>query len=171
MLPCLALSIIRWGSRIKWSNPGNGVAPSPQPRFKSYWKASLRVTLDGHQLNFKILVSLAFDADSSFYMLHQHDDKLFFSHFRTSSFCIILLCPGIFWAFLLSLISFDLFLSDMAPFFFFIHLVSCVFHYYLNSLRVFLFHSFGFLCVSLLFKFFESFSFSFIWFPVCFPII
>ena len=27
MLPCLALSIIRYGSRVKWSNPGKGVAP------------------------------------------------------------------------------------------------------------------------------------------------
>ena len=26
MPPCLTLSIIRWGSRVKWSNPGNGVA-------------------------------------------------------------------------------------------------------------------------------------------------
>ena len=25
--PCLTLSIIRYGSRVKWSNPGNGVAP------------------------------------------------------------------------------------------------------------------------------------------------
>ena len=29
MPPCLTLSIIRYGSRVKWSNPGNGVAPSP----------------------------------------------------------------------------------------------------------------------------------------------
>ena len=27
MPPCLTLSIIRQGSRVKWSNPGNGVAP------------------------------------------------------------------------------------------------------------------------------------------------
>ena len=31
MLPCLTLSIIRYGSRVKWSNPGNGVTPSPTP--------------------------------------------------------------------------------------------------------------------------------------------
>ena len=24
---CLTLSIIRWSSRVKWSNPGNGVVP------------------------------------------------------------------------------------------------------------------------------------------------
>ena len=29
MLPCLTLNIIRYGSRVKWSNLGNGVAPSP----------------------------------------------------------------------------------------------------------------------------------------------
>ena len=31
MPPCLTLSIIRYGSRVKWSNPGRGVAPSPTP--------------------------------------------------------------------------------------------------------------------------------------------
>ena len=51
MIPCLALSIIRYGSRVKWSNPGKGVAPSPTPWCSSYWKGSLRVTLDyGRQL-------------------------------------------------------------------------------------------------------------------------
>ena len=29
MPPCLTLSIIRYGSRVKWSNPGKGVVPSP----------------------------------------------------------------------------------------------------------------------------------------------
>ena len=28
---CLTLSNIRYGSRVKWSNPGKGVAPSPTP--------------------------------------------------------------------------------------------------------------------------------------------
>ena len=42
--PCLTLSIIRYGSRVKWSNPGNGVAPSPTPWCSSYRKGSLRVT-------------------------------------------------------------------------------------------------------------------------------
>ena len=27
-LPCLTLSIIKYGSRVKWSNPGKGVVPS-----------------------------------------------------------------------------------------------------------------------------------------------
>ena len=31
MPPCLTLSIIRYGSRVKWSNPGKGIAPSPTP--------------------------------------------------------------------------------------------------------------------------------------------
>ena len=29
MPPCLTLSIIRYGSTVKWSNPGKGVAPFP----------------------------------------------------------------------------------------------------------------------------------------------
>ena len=46
MPPCLTVSIIRYGSRIKWRNPGNGVAPSPTPRCNSYWKGSLQVSVD-----------------------------------------------------------------------------------------------------------------------------
>ena len=46
MLPCLTLSIISKGSKVKWSNPGNGVASSPAPQCSSYWKGSLWVTLN-----------------------------------------------------------------------------------------------------------------------------
>ena len=46
MPPCLTLSDIRYVSRVKWSNPGKGVAPSPAPRCSSYRKGSLRVALD-----------------------------------------------------------------------------------------------------------------------------
>ena len=45
MQPCWTLSITRYGSRVKLSNPGKWVAPSPTPRDSSYWKGSLRVTL------------------------------------------------------------------------------------------------------------------------------
>ena len=49
--PCLTLSNIRYVSRVKWSNPGKGVAPSPTPRCSNYWKGSLLVSLDyGRQL-------------------------------------------------------------------------------------------------------------------------
>ena len=50
MLPYLTLSIIKEGSRVKWSNPGNGVAPFPTPLCGSYWKGSLWVTLNKGQL-------------------------------------------------------------------------------------------------------------------------
>ena len=46
MPPCSTLSIIRHGSRVKWSNQGNGVAPSLTHQCSSYWKGSLQVTLD-----------------------------------------------------------------------------------------------------------------------------
>ena len=45
MPPCQALSIIRLASRVKWSNPWNGVVPSSTPQCGCYWKGSLRVTL------------------------------------------------------------------------------------------------------------------------------
>ena len=44
MPPCLTLSIIRYGSRVKWNNAGKGVAPSPTPWCRSYRKGSLWVT-------------------------------------------------------------------------------------------------------------------------------
>ena len=46
MPPCLTLSIIRYGSRVKWVNPEKGVAPFPTPWCSSYQKWSLQVTLD-----------------------------------------------------------------------------------------------------------------------------
>ena len=45
MPPYLALSTIKWKSRVKRSNLGNGIAPPTKPRCSSYWKESLRVTL------------------------------------------------------------------------------------------------------------------------------
>ena len=36
MPPCLTLSIIRYVSRVKWSNPEKGVALSPTPRCSRY---------------------------------------------------------------------------------------------------------------------------------------
>ena len=44
--PCLTLSIIRYGSRAKWSKPGNEVALAPTLTCWSYWKGSLRITFD-----------------------------------------------------------------------------------------------------------------------------
>ena len=45
MPPCLTPSIIKYGSRVKWCNPGHVVAPSPTPQCSSYWKESLQVIL------------------------------------------------------------------------------------------------------------------------------
>ena len=44
--PCLIFNIIRYVSRVKWTNLRRGVAPSPTSRRSSYWKGSLWVTLD-----------------------------------------------------------------------------------------------------------------------------
>ena len=38
--PCLTLSNTRYVSKVKWSNPGKGVAPSPTPRCSSYEKGA-----------------------------------------------------------------------------------------------------------------------------------
>ena len=56
MLLCLILSIIRYGSRVKWSKPGNGAAPSPTLWCCSYWKRSLWATFDySHQLYLQLI--------------------------------------------------------------------------------------------------------------------
>ena len=44
--PSLTLSNIRYVSRVKWSNPGKRVAPSPTSRCSSNWKGILLVALD-----------------------------------------------------------------------------------------------------------------------------
>ena len=44
--PCLTFSIIRYRSRIKWSNQKKGVAPSSTPQCCSYWKGSLWFALE-----------------------------------------------------------------------------------------------------------------------------
>ena len=43
---CLTFSSIRYVSRVKWTNPGKGVAPSSTLWCWSYWKGKLRVALD-----------------------------------------------------------------------------------------------------------------------------
>ena len=44
--PCLTLSIIMYVSKVKWRNPGKGVAPYLTLQCSSYRKGSLRVALD-----------------------------------------------------------------------------------------------------------------------------
>ena len=68
--PCLTLSIIR----VKWSNPGNGVVPSPTPWYSSYWKGSLWVTLNyGRQLYFYLLLQIfKMMEKSEFHVLIKH---------------------------------------------------------------------------------------------------
>ena len=46
MPPCLTLSITKDESRVRWSNPGKGLVPSPTPWCCSYQKGSLQVTLN-----------------------------------------------------------------------------------------------------------------------------
>ena len=59
--PCLTLSIIRYGSRIKWVSPRKGVAPSPTLWCSSYRKGSLWVTLDySHQLYLIFMIIIFF---------------------------------------------------------------------------------------------------------------
>ena len=59
---------IRYVSRVKWSNPGKGVAPSPTPRCSSYWKGSLLVALDyGRQLYLYLCIKIWFVFRLSFF--------------------------------------------------------------------------------------------------------
>ena len=63
----ITLSNIRYVSRVKWSNPGKGVAPFPTPQCSSYWKGSLLVALDyGCQL---YLLTARLDSEFSFFQI------------------------------------------------------------------------------------------------------
>ena len=57
MLP----SVTRQGSRVKWNNPGKGVASSPKPWCSSYRKRSLLVTLDNCCQLYFIITAISFD--------------------------------------------------------------------------------------------------------------
>ena len=86
MPPFLTLSIIRYGSRVKWSNPGKGVAPFPTPRCISYWKGSLRVTLDScGQLYFTVCKFMCVCV-----CVYIHVYTLVHIYFQVSRFCFFL---------------------------------------------------------------------------------
>ena len=58
---CLTLSNIRYVSRVKWSNPRKGVAPSPTSQCSSYWKGGLLVALDERETTCQyVYISLSF---------------------------------------------------------------------------------------------------------------
>ena len=71
--PCLTLSIIRYASRVKWNNPGKGVAPSPTPWCSSYWKESLLVALNYFTLLYKMGILESFSLFSTTVWLHHLD--------------------------------------------------------------------------------------------------
>ena len=56
MPPCLTLSIIRYGSRVKWRIPGKGVAVSIHFGVVANEKGAFRSPSTGRQLYFYILV-------------------------------------------------------------------------------------------------------------------
>ena len=57
MPPCLTLSIIRYGSRIKWSNPGKWETPSPTPWWSSYRKGAFEL-LSTNVANFTLYIHI-----------------------------------------------------------------------------------------------------------------
>ena len=78
--PCLTLSNIRYISRVKWSNPGKGVAPSPIPRCSCNWKGSLPVALNyGRQLY--LLISIFIGYRCGFLKVHEEHIFIAFAIF------------------------------------------------------------------------------------------
>ena len=77
--PCLTLSKIRYVSRVKWSNPEKGVAPSSTPQCSSYWKGSLLVALDfGHQLYLILSYTSSLKISKNIFMSTTKFQKLLF---------------------------------------------------------------------------------------------
>ena len=55
----ISLRVLSYVSRVKWSNPGKRVMPTPTSRCSSYWKGSFLVALDsGCQLYFAYILSI-----------------------------------------------------------------------------------------------------------------
>ena len=70
--PCFTLSIIRYVSRVKWTNPGKGVAPSPIPHCSSYWKGSFQVALNYNRRQQQLLQIFKTMEKSEFHVLIKH---------------------------------------------------------------------------------------------------
>ena len=86
-------SFIRYVSRVKWSNPGKGVAPSPTLRCSSYWKGGLLVALDyRRQLHFFYLKNREYELHLP--ESHNYQEIFPFNEwmwYTTNSFLVILL--------------------------------------------------------------------------------
>ena len=67
MLPCLTLCIMRYGSSVKWSNPGKGVESYPTPQCSSNWKGSLYVTFD--YVNITYILFIESPLNFTFFMI------------------------------------------------------------------------------------------------------
>ena len=96
ILLCLSLSIKSYVSRVKWSNPGKGVASSPTSRCISCWKKSLLVSLDyGRQLYLLIWLCVCVSACVSlrvcFIFLHLtlFDRPIYIEDFNVDWFSIL----------------------------------------------------------------------------------
>ena len=92
---CLTFSIIRYVSRVKWSNPEKGVASSPILRCSSYWKGGLRVANLYYIyiyiiFNYNEILTVAIDRIQAFVSLKLTTDSL---HLRISTTKRILKLP------------------------------------------------------------------------------
>ena len=117
---CLTLSIIRYVSRVKWSNPGKGVVSSPTPWCSSYRKGRLRVTLDyGRRLyllklqnrlkSTKYILVSPSPSPLSFSLPHTHTHTLYLSLSLSLSLTFLLSLYRSFFCLTFSLLSFSLF--------------------------------------------------------------
>ena len=77
MPPGVTLSIIRYRSRVNWSNLGNGVAPSPTPWCSSYRKGSLLVTLDCGSPTLLTFIWLQLTNNNPFEIIKQSNDYFY----------------------------------------------------------------------------------------------
>ena len=118
---CWTLSNIRYVSRVKRSNPGKGIAPSPTPRCSSYWKGNLLVALDyGCQLYFILLSKICTTTCSNFLwarlivLISSCLKKLIRFLFSCFLFCLVLF----FFVFAFFAVGWTLFLFFLTFFFF-----------------------------------------------------
>ena len=94
---CLTLSIIRYLSGVKWSNPRKGVAPSATPWCSNYWKGSPSTTVSQLMYIYIFLLSAFFFFFFFFFSIKKKSFQFDLNNCTDLSFYEILILIQIFF--------------------------------------------------------------------------
>ena len=111
MPPCLALRNIRYISRVKWNNPGKGVAPSSTPRCSSYCKRNHRVALDNSRQLYYIYMIIC----KTIFVVGPKKEKIFQNEEIHEEICVLLRFICLFPSYKRVCFHLVAFVRDVAP--------------------------------------------------------